>query len=514
MGPSLRFPFRSPHGLAARLLRIALLTLRRSRWGVSAVARASLEGTTESVLLRSLGRSVEILIAVAVALPLAPSDANAVPGFARQTGLSCQACHTVFPELTPFGRQFKLNAYVFTNIKQVQAISEQSQRTLALTEFPPFSVQLQASNTTLGKSLPDTGAVADLSQKNETEFPQAISLFYTGKISDNLGAFLQLTWNPSPNAVGIDNSDLRFADHGGFDSLSMTDFIYGVTLNNNPTSQDLWNSTPAWGYPFLGSNVAVPPVAKVLLDGQLAQESVGLGGYLYLFNHLYAEVSGYRSAQTSFTNRTTGGPGPLDSAAPLRRISSAAAPYWRVAWEQDWGSHALSFGTYGIWAATHPTGIGESGPRDTITDVALDTQYQYIGDDHLFSLAGTWIHEDRKFNNLTEVVHTHNLLDTERITGSYFYKRKIGGSVQYFSTTGSQDPVLYLAGTAVLGSRTGTPDNKGVVLEVDFLPWLNTKLGVQYTLYTQFAGNSHNYDGFGRHASDNNTLFVFVWTAF
>ncbi len=37
--------------------------------------------------------------------------ADAVPSFARQTGYYCSTCHTVQPELTPFGRQFKLNGY-------------------------------------------------------------------------------------------------------------------------------------------------------------------------------------------------------------------------------------------------------------------------------------------------------------------------------------------------------------------------------------------------------------------
>jgi hypothetical protein len=458
------------------------------------------------------------LVAIPItAMPmLTPSTATATPGFARQTGLSCQACHTVFPELTPFGRKFKLNAYVFTNVKQLEPISERGQRTLALSEFPPLSVQLQASNTRLNKSLPDAGApdVTDLAQRNTTQFPQALSLFYTGKIADELGAFLQLTWNPPANAVGIDNSDLRFADHAAFDSIGMTDFIYGLMLNNNPTSQDVWNSTPAWGYPFITTNVGVPPVGKVLLDGQLAQQSVGFGAYVYLFNHLYVEASGYRSAQTSFTNKTTGGPGPLDSTAPLMRISGAAAPYWRVAWEQDWDNHALSFGTYGIWADTHPTGVGESGPTNTFTDLALDAQYQYISDDHIFSASATWIHERRTFNNESLATHIHNTLDTARLTGSYFFRRKIGGSAQFFSTSGTSDPLLYASGTAILGSATGRPDTRGAVLEIDFLPWLNTKVGVQYVLYDKFNGRSRNYDGLGRNASDNNLLYVFVWTAF
>jgi len=36
---------------------------------------------------------------------------EALPSFARQTGQPCGACHTDFPSLTPFGRQFKLGGY-------------------------------------------------------------------------------------------------------------------------------------------------------------------------------------------------------------------------------------------------------------------------------------------------------------------------------------------------------------------------------------------------------------------
>lgn len=458
--------------------------------------------------------AVVIAITMAATAMLRPSSANATPGFARQTGLSCQACHTIFPELTPFGRRFKMNAYVFSNVRQLEPTTERGEKTLSLSDLPPLSVQLQGSNTWLAKAIPDTNPdLTDLSQKNSTEFPQALSFFYTGKIADYLGAFLQVTWDPTANAVGIDNSDLRFANHGALDWIGMTDFIYGLSLNNNPTSQDVWNSTPAWGYPFITTNVGVPSVASVILDGQLAQESAGLSGYVFLFNHLYIEAGGYRSAQTSFTNATTGGPGPLDSTAPNMRISGTA-PYWRAAWEQDWGEHALSVGTYGISAQTHPTGIGESGPRNSFTDIAVDAQYQYITDNHLFSAYGTWINEHRHFNNHDLVDHADNWLNTGRLTASYFFRRKIGGSVQAFSTTGTGDSVLYASGTPVLGSANGKPNTQGYLFELDFLPWLNTKLGAQYTLYTRFNGRANNYDGFGRNAANNNTLYVYVWTAF
>jgi len=446
---------------------------------------------------------------------LAPPTANATPGFARQTGLSCQACHTVFPELTPFGRKFKLNAYVFSNVKQLTPVSEQGQRTLALSELPPLSVQLQGSNTWISKGIPDSNPqVQSLSQQNTTQFPQALSLFYTGKIADELGAFLQLTWNPPTDAVGIDNSDLRFANHAALERFGLSDFIYGASLNNNPTSEDVWNSTPAWGYPFIFTNAGVPPVAKPLLQGQFSQEAAGLVPYVFLLDHLYLAAGAYRSAQTSFTNATTGGPGPLDSTAPEVRISGPAAPYWRVAWEQDWDNNSLSFGTYGMWAPTHPPGVGENGPRNYFTDIALDGQYQYITDTNIASLQFTWIHEDRKFNNTSLALHKNNTLDTVNLTGSYFFRRKFGGSVQLFSTTGSNDPLMYSSGTAVLGSASGSPATRGATFELDFLPWQNTKLGVQYTVYSKFNGRANNYDGFGRNASDNNLVYIFVWTAF
>src|ERR1700675_2602382 len=53
-------------------------------------------------------------IAVLAALCLLQaSAAHALPIFARQTGQSCVACHAggQFPELTPYGRWFKLNGY-------------------------------------------------------------------------------------------------------------------------------------------------------------------------------------------------------------------------------------------------------------------------------------------------------------------------------------------------------------------------------------------------------------------
>ena len=47
-----------------------------------------------------------------------PNHASALPTFARQTGQSCVACHAggQFPELTPYGRIFKLTGYTIGSL--------------------------------------------------------------------------------------------------------------------------------------------------------------------------------------------------------------------------------------------------------------------------------------------------------------------------------------------------------------------------------------------------------------
>ncbi len=59
-----------------------------------------------------------------LALALLSTSAQAVPSFARQTGMACEACHTVWPELTHFGRVFKANGYILDNLKKVLGVSQ------------------------------------------------------------------------------------------------------------------------------------------------------------------------------------------------------------------------------------------------------------------------------------------------------------------------------------------------------------------------------------------------------
>jgi len=192
----------------------------------------------------------------------------AVPSFARQTGMACAACHTVFPELTPFGREFKLNGYVLDNIKQVTGIDTSARQTLAINSLPPISLMAQISYTHTSTALPDSAITGALAKDGDLAFPQQVSFFYAGKIADGLGAFVQLTYDGIEDHFGFDNTDIRYAHHWSFGGANGNghDVILGVTLNNNPTVQDVWNTTPAWGFPYSNSSSAPGASASAKVD--------------------------------------------------------------------------------------------------------------------------------------------------------------------------------------------------------------------------------------------------------
>jgi hypothetical protein len=451
---------------------------------------------------------------------LAPS-AHAVPSFARQTGMTCEACHTVYPELNHFGRMFKANGYTLDNLRQVRGITAKREEMLDLSSLPPISAMVQVSETQLAKPLPDGTDANSRSQSGTAGVPQQLSLFYAGKIAPHLGAFVQLTYSNDAGTIGIDNTDLRFSNSTVFGEDNS--LIYGLTINNNPTVQDLWNSTPAFGFPYASTNAGVSPLAGTQIDGALAQDIAGITAYVMWNEALYAELGIYRSAKQGVTNPITGAAGPLDGT--VSNVIKNTAPYFRVAYEYQWSRHSIEVGVYGATFQLFPGGGSSTapaplnGPVNKFRDVAEDFQYQFIADEHLFSLSGTRIHEAMQLDASFAAgasENPNNVLTTLRFNANYYYRRKYGGTLSLFSTTGSVDNLLYPAGAApgVVTSANGSPDTKGWIAEFNYLPWLNTKVSAQYTAYNKFNGGGANYDGFGRSASSNNTAYVLLWLVF
>ncbi len=436
-----------------------------------------------------------LLLAVVVLLPEA---GHSVPSFARQTELPCADCHTVFPELNSFGRLFKLNGYTLSSEQEIESKGTNQQASLKIPKIPPFSAMLQASYTHLKKTQPGT-------QNGNVSFPQQFSFFFAGQISPNLGGFVQLTWDDQSTAFDIDLLDVRYSHTF---NISDKDLVFGLTLNNTPTVQDLWNSTPIWGYPYSASPIAPAPGAAPLLSGGLEsfeQRFAGLGAYAMYDNMIYGELAGYRST----SHGEGGGPPDTNSANTTKNF----APYWRVVLQHQWPELYVSVGGYGFSGHFFPTGI--SGATDRFADIAADAQAMASLGPGTLTVHATGVHETRNFdatypNGGTE--HPTGKLNMIRADANYYFGQRYGISVGYFNISGDADTLAY-APAPISGFSGGNPGSSGVILELDYLPWMNVKLALQYTIYNKFNGADLNYDGNGRNASDNNTLYLLAWLA-
>src|ERR1700720_1190075 len=95
-----------------------------------------------------------ILTGTAMLILISSRETRAVPSYSRQTGLSCATCHFAPPELTPFGRKFKLEGYTFTSKPQVTDDKKDHNSALHLLEAFPISVLFDTSFTTTRSSRP------------------------------------------------------------------------------------------------------------------------------------------------------------------------------------------------------------------------------------------------------------------------------------------------------------------------------------------------------------------------
>src|ERR1700680_1734361 len=429
------------------------------------------------------------IFAVLAGFFLQVQTAAPIPSYARQTGFPCKSCHYMPPELTPLGRAFKLNGYTMAGKPTVTSPGKGNEGALNILESFPLSVLFDTSFTSLKspQPVPQSGGGTAPSQNGSFQFPPQASLFLAGAWATHVGSFVQVTYTSQNDHFTWDNSDIRYANAT---KLFKKDLAYGITLNNNPTMEDLWNSTPVWGFPWVSSDWAPTPNAGAIVNGTLGQDVAGIGGYAMWDNHLYFAGTIYRSAHIGASQPNTG----ANQTFNIRGV----APYWRVAWQQNSKNNYLEVGSYGIHMKSTPGGI--TGLEDGYTDWAADFQYdrtipQFRGD--VLSIRGSYIRENSSLHatafNLTDPIIRHHL-NTVQANAEYHLGDKYSGTIGYFNVTGTPDFLLYSGATTpgdvttvppVTGSLNGDPRSNGYIANVSWWPVQNIGLTLQYTGYTR-----------------------------
>jgi len=468
-----------------------------------------------------------LVLGVMTALP-----AHAIPPFARQTGMACNACHVVYPELTHFGRMFKINGYQLYNGKELQYTEDDGELRLGLPAVPNLALFIMSGYVSLGKAVPDSQVVGAHSTSSGIQFPQQVSLLYGGKIAPHFGGFAQVTYDSTGNTFSIDNTDFRFAWQ--FVLPDKKPLTLGVSITNNPTVDDAWNTTPAFGYPYLPPEIFVPSLTTPQINAVQAYRVAGPVFYGLWNEQLYVAAGFFRAAQVGQTNPITGTIAPYDST--YSNVANGNNPYWRIAYEYDFDRYTAEIGTYGIYFKLFPgAGAPLTGQTNNYTDIAEDVQLQFLGETNQVTYQATYVKE-------AQALHASYLAGASNATDwvsylqtnlTYWYKRKYGADVGFLSTKGSTDALLYpsaptlcAAGTCnvaagtpgaipvgVTNSANSNPTTDAVVSELFYMPWLNVKIGLQYTHYTKFDGGKTNYDGVGRNASNNDTTYLQLWFA-
>ena len=497
-----------------------------------------------SILLKQIKGSISRVAALASGLAVCiaafvPLNAQAVPSFARQTGQNCVACHAggQFPELTAYGRMFKLTAYTI------------GERNI------PVSVMGVVSSANVANTSKSDDPSADF-QKNGKPIFATGSLFLAGKVTDNIGAFAQITYDnyASQSADGkfhghsnADNMDFRFADRW---ITGDRDLVLGVSVNNNPSISDPWTSAAAWM-----QYVPTPsPTSYQFIDGTAPYPRFGSGGniagisaYTLWDKSVYAELGTYRTANRIFSFMSAG----IDDASKTK-LSGNNNPFWRLAWTHEWGPNNIMVGTSGMMAKVYDTGSVTSDPNNLgrFKNAGVDAQYQYILDPHTVTAQLAYMRQRQTYSANTIAgaaspffladgvtpVNPASPFDTTNILRakvSYIYQAKYGGSLGFFNRTGSSNTLNQSSGydssglitstdpnatgissTRVTGNLTGNPATRGFTYEAFWMPLQNVRVGAQYTAYAKFNGAASNYDGLGRNAKNNNSIFFYVWAAY
>ncbi|OAI09603.1 hypothetical protein A1353_04640 [Methylomonas methanica] len=434
--------------------------------------------TNNTILPRLLATALLILTGL-----FASQAAQALPSFARQTGMPCTSCHTQAfgPNLNSYGRSFKLNGYTWGGNDSV------------LSRFGGMAMASISNTKKNNDEIPNDTANANrgFNPNNNVALDQA-SLFYGGKVFGKMGAFVQFTYDGVASRFALDNTDIRIADDA--DWLNQN-FVYGVSFNNGPTIQDIWNTTSAWSFPYASSPFGADAYVGPYFNGPAIDGVAGqLGGatlYTMINDTFFLEAGAY----SSFAKYVQKGMGQWSPGGTVK--VNGGAPYWRIGLQQEWKGHYVSLGHFGFRTDIQPD---PSAPAtDRYTDLGVDFNYQYLANPlHIYELKANYTREQQQllayYNQDMEsgAQRINQQLGFFGLNGTYTYDQTYGITAGFNHIYGNRDSVVYSA------SPTNKPNSEYFTLELDYVPfgkkaattdsYLNLKFAAQYVAYTRLNG--------------------------
>ncbi len=257
-----------------------------------------------------------VLLLSTVLLVALVESANAQPGFSRQTGKECSACHIQnMPKLNSYGRHFARSGYtLYDTENELQSAIEGSDMPLSLPGVLNASAVLKARYSKVE------------SVRGEVNVLNGTGLYFGGRFAENIGGLVALTGDPSEDrdVVFAAKAILSFASFNGYSGLS----LYSTQSNGIFTGMENYNTglyAPLKQFEF--ANVTNAAQATALGRGP----ATGLQAY-YGDDHLLMTLGAAIPSQNSEG---------IDAGGSL-------LPFGRIAYAQPFGGWDLMLGAYGF----------------------------------------------------------------------------------------------------------------------------------------------------------------------
>ncbi|MDA8388844.1 MAG: hypothetical protein M0Z58_09315 [Nitrospiraceae bacterium] len=430
--------------------------------------------------MKKTGVLLAVIVALASFMVLTTSQkSEAVPSFARQLKKPCTACHTIWPNLNQYGRQFKVKAYTDAspdwgfiskdrlNLFYVFPVS-------ARILFIPYQIEQDPSDAT-------AGSVNGSFNQNSTKIDN-FQFFVAGRVYKYAGIFTSIEGTDSTNfSVAVAKVAFEYPMADG-NTLGL------VLFHGQGTSADPFNSMGGWD-----RDIATPDAEGlpwVLNKGWTSDFWSGNGrnggtihGY-FLGNRLYAALtimrgSGVTDADTlaaTFMHQLPSFP----FSAAEDSSTGPVSGYARLAWDQKLSNGSVTFGGLVY--------TGRERVNDTVHIVTTNVNRQYLdasleqnfGPDNLVEAKA--IYGFGQESNLSQIGTDTGTSGTlgpgdkrdfngGAIEADYFYQRTYGIVAQYNWITNAR---------VQAADWDPAASQHSWLIGLNYLPWLNTKIQLIY----------------------------------
>lgn len=138
----------------------------------------------------------------ALSVVLFTEQSRAIPAFARKHGISCSACHSPVPQLTPFGEEFATNGFQLPGMESPRYFVETGDEKLLLMRELPLSIRLDGYARYRKNNDPET----------DFQWPYVLKILSGGTVTKDVSYYFYFLFNERGDIAGVEDAILYFTN--------------------------------------------------------------------------------------------------------------------------------------------------------------------------------------------------------------------------------------------------------------------------------------------------------------